>query len=175
MGETGCLLLFISAILLYLSIAAFADGMVMMGVVLSVLMLLIGASAVSAFKGNTSGLRRIQGNGGKHINPNNMSGEAFETYCGKLLLANGYRNVMQTKASNDFGADLVATGPDGERWVFQCKRYAGMINNSAVQEVVSSKVHYKATKAGIMTNSKLTANARKLAQENGVKIYENIR
>lgn len=174
MGGTGCLLLFISAILLYLSIAAFVDGMVALGIVLSVLLLFMAAGAVSAFKGDTSGLRRIR-SGGRYVNPNNMSGEAFEVYCGKLLLANGYRDVRQTKASNDFGADLVATGPDGERWVFQCKRYAGMVDNSAVQEVVSSKAHYRATMAGIMTNSKLTANARKLAQENGVKIYENIR
>lgn len=172
MSGTGCLLLFIAAILLYLSIAAFVDGMVALGIVLSVLLLYMVAGAVSAFKGNTSGLKHIRGT---YVNPNNMSGEAFEIYCGKLLLANGYKNVMQTKASNDFGADLVATGPDGERWVFQCKRYGGMVDNSAVQEVVSSKAHYKATKAGIMTNSKLTANARKLAHENGVKIYENIR
>ena len=155
MAGTGCLLLFIAAILLYMSIAAFVDGMVGLGIVLAVLLLFMAVGAVSAFKGSTSGLKRIRGT---YVNQNNMSGEAFEVYCGKLLLANGYRDVRQTKASNDYGADLIATGPNGERWIFQCKRYTGVIDNSAVQEVVTAKAHYKATMAGIMTNSKLTAN-----------------
>ena len=109
------------------------------------------------------------------MNPNNMSGEAFERYCGTLLMNNGYRNVLQTQASNDYGADLIAVNENGEKCVFQCKRYSGTVGNSAIQEVVASKRHYGATVAGIMTNSVLTANARKLAQENGVIVYENIR
>lgn len=169
---TGCLLSFVAAILLYLSISALVDGMTALGIVLFVLLLFMVAAAVSAFRDNTGGLKRIAGT---YVNPNNMSGEAFEVYCGKLLIANGYKDVRQTKASNDYGADLIATGPNGERWVFQCKRYNGMVDNSAVQEVVAAKAHYMATMAGIMTNSRLTANAKKLAHENGVKVYENIR
>ena len=155
---------------------AFLDSNGKFGVVLILLGIGCFAMLWAYYNGsNTSGLKRIRSSGGKYTNPNNMSGEAFEVYCGKLLLANGYRDVMQTKASNDYGADLIATGPKSDRWVFQCKRYAGMVDNSAVQEAVAAKANYKATMAGIMTNSKLTANASKLAHENGVKIYENIR
>jgi len=171
----GCLCGCGGFFLFFAAIGAFLDGNAKFGIVL--VLLGIGCFALLWVYYNGSpvgGLKRIR-SGGRYVNPNNMSGEAFEVYCGKLLLANGYRDVRQTKASNDFGADLVATGPDSERWVFQCKRYGGMVDNSAVREVVSSKAHYKATKAGIITNSKLTANARKLAHENGVKIYENIR
>jgi restriction system protein len=58
--------------------------------------------------------------------------------------------------------------------VFQCKRYSKKVGNKAVQEVAAAKVHYGASEAGIMTNSELTPNAKKLAYENKVVIYEKI-
>lgn len=103
-----------------------------------------------------------------------MSGLDFESYCAKVLLSKGFTHVMVTPASGDFGADLIAQDDRGQKWVFQCKRYNGKVNNSAVQEVVAAKAHYKADKAGVMTNSRLTEKARQLAWENEIMLYECI-
>lgn len=166
----GGLFFFIAAL------GAFIDGRAKFGIVLVLIGVGCFAMLCVYYSGNnTSGLRRIRGSRGTYENLSDMSGQSFEIYCGRLLVGNGYRNVSQTKASNDYGADLIATAPNGERCVFQCKKYTGKVDNSAVQEVVAAKAHYGATIAVIMTNSTLTSNARKLAQENGVKIYENIR
>ena len=79
-----------------------------------------------------------------------------------------------TAASNDYGADIIGIDNRGRKWVIQCKRYSGSVGNSAVQEVVAAKAHYNAEKAAVMTNSRLTMNARKLAADNGVEVFENL-
>ena len=42
-----------------------------------------------------------------------MSGEEFERYVAALLRANGFSNVQMTKASGDYGVDVLAS-KDGE-------------------------------------------------------------
>lgn len=106
---------------------------------------------------------------------NKMSGIEFEQFCGERLLESGVTRVEYTATTNDYGADIIAYLSDGTKWVVQCKRYAGRVGNSAVQEVVSAIPHYGADGAIIMTNSELTANAKILAKENGVRVFENIR
>ena len=102
-----------------------------------------------------------------------MTGVEFEHHCAKLLKKKGFWNIIVTPSSGDYGADLIAYDRNGYKWVFQCKYYNGRkVNNSAVQEVVAAKAHYKATKAAVMTNSKLTEQARQLAIENGVILFE---
>ena len=86
----------------------------------------------------------------------------------------GFISAEVTTASNDYGADIKGIDSRGRKWVIQCKRYNGSVDNSAVQEVVAAKAHYHAERAAVMTNSTLTKNARKLANENGVEIFENL-
>ena len=101
-------------------------------------------------------------------------GYQFEEVCAKYLRKKGFRNVVVTPASNDFGADITAE-KNGEKWVFQCKYYKKPVPNDAVQEVLGSKKHYGATRAGVLTNSKLSKGARILAFENQVEIWECLR
>ena len=112
----------------------------------------------------------------KHIPVERMTGIEFEEYCATVLKRNhDFITVKTTKVVGDYGGDLIGRHRDGSKWVIQCKRYSGTVGNSAVQEVVAAKAHYGADKAAVMTNSRLTANAKKLAHENGVKVYEDIR
>lgn len=105
----------------------------------------------------------------------NMSGTEFEYWCAALLKKNmRFISAKVTSASNDYGADIIGIDSRGRKWVIQCKRYGGSVSNSAVQEVVAAKAHYNAEKAAVMTNSRLTKNARKLADENGVEVFENL-
>lgn len=101
-----------------------------------------------------------------------MDGIGFEGYCGKYLLKHGFHDVIITPPTGDYGADIVAKDERGNLWVFQCKQYSSKLGNGCVQEVVAAKKHYGATKAGVMTNSKLTEKARELAFENEVILFE---
>ena len=102
------------------------------------------------------------------------TGIDYEEYCGAYLLKHGFHDVMITPPTGDYGADIVAKDERGNLWVFQCKQYSSKLGNGCVQEVVAAKKHYGATKAGVMTNSKLTEKARELAFENEVILFECI-
>lgn len=105
-------------------------------------------------------------------NVQTMNGLDFEHYCAKRLLEKGFVRAEVTPPTGDYGADIIAIDRKGQRWVFQCKRYAGKVSNKAVQEAVAAKAHYKAERAGVMTNSRLTDKARELAFENAIELFE---
>lgn len=101
-----------------------------------------------------------------------MNGLDFEHYCAKRLLKQGFVRAEVTPPTGDYGADIIAIDRKGQKWVFQCKRYAGKVSNKAVQEAVAAKAHYRAERAGVITNSRLTDKARELAFENAVELFE---
>lgn len=108
-----------------------------------------------------------------NYNVESMTGVDFEHYCAEWLMKNkNFKKVVVTPPSGDYGADLVAYDRKGECWVFQCKHYGRKVTNSAVQEAVTAKAHYKAARAAVMTNSQLTEKARELAFENDVLLFE---
>ena len=102
-----------------------------------------------------------------------MSGEEFEHYVAHLFRKMGYKAEV-TKASGDYGADVVAARLHHgkiEKSVIQCKRYQGKVGISAVQEVVGAKAYYKAEKAFVVTNSHFTDAAVHLAESNKVTLW----
>ena len=99
-----------------------------------------------------------------------MTGEEFEARLGTLFTGFGYR-VNLTKASGDFGADLVLEA-DGTRTVVQAKRYDSPVGIEAVQEVIGAKAHYGASEAWVVTNSEFTDAAFTLADENRVVLID---
>lgn len=104
------------------------------------------------------------------INIDNMSGVEFEIFLKEMFKTFGF-NVEKTPDSGDYGADLYMK-KNGKAYVVQAKRHKDNIGLSAVQEVVAAKAHYKAENAIVITNSRLTANAKILAKNNNVIVYE---
>lgn len=100
------------------------------------------------------------------------SGAEFEHYVAERLKEKGFKNVGVTKASGDFGADIIAEC-ENKKVCFQCKFYHSPVGISAVQEVIGAKKHYKCDYACVITNSTLTDAAKQLALENDVDIIEN--
>jgi HJR/Mrr/RecB family endonuclease/uncharacterized protein (DUF697 family) len=98
-----------------------------------------------------------------------MTGEEFEEFLACCFRNVGYA-VEMTPKTGDFGADLILSKA-GKKTVIQAKRYQGKVGNSAVQEVVSAVKYYGAQDAIVITNSKFTSNAHKLAQANGVQLW----
>ena len=101
-----------------------------------------------------------------------MNGYAFERACAAILQAQGWR-VQVTRASGDYGADVVGVAPDGQRWVVQAKQWQKAVGPHAVQEVVVAKAHYGASHALVITTSQFTAAAFTLARDNGVVLWDS--
>lgn len=100
-----------------------------------------------------------------------MEGHEFEYACANILKANGFKDIEVTKGSGDFGVDIIAVKKH-RRYAVQCKRYDKKLNNSAVQEVIGGLAYYGCEVGAVMTNSYFTAAARKLAEVNGVELWD---
>lgn len=100
------------------------------------------------------------------------SGYAYETRVAKALRKQGYRDVYVTSKSGDYGADVIATDRCGNKVCIQCKHYTSPVGVKAIQEVVAAKGHYGCSKSAVYTNSSFTQQAKNLAFENEVELYE---
>lgn len=101
----------------------------------------------------------------------NMEGHNFEYYCAELLKKNGFWNVAVTNGSGDQGVDIIAE-KEGIRYGIQCKCYSSDIGNRAVQEVYAGKTFYKCHVGVVLTNRYFTNSAKKLAQSNGIILWD---
>lgn len=99
-----------------------------------------------------------------------MSGIEFENFLKKLFESKGFK-VRTTKISNDQGCDLILE-KFGEKTSVQAKRYSSTIGNDAIQQVVGSLKVYNCQKALVITNSKFTKAAVKLAEANHVELWD---
>lgn len=99
-----------------------------------------------------------------------MEGTEFEEWAKAWYEQMGYE-VDLTPSSNDYGADLLAYGPD-ESVAVQCKRYSGKVGVSAVQQILGAVAYYKMDRGEVITNSFFTAQARALAAETGVRLFD---
>ena len=102
---------------------------------------------------------------------NNLNGFEFEKYSKNLLLANGFDRVEVTKASGDYGADVIAW-KDDIKYAIQCKKFSGSVGTKAVQEVIGSMSIYNCHVGVVLTNSTFTPNAKKLASQNKILLWD---
>lgn len=100
-----------------------------------------------------------------------MTGVEFERYSAELLSKNDVQIVEETPTTGDFGADFIIL-LDGERTVLQCKRFSRPVGVKAVQEAIAAMPYYKCTGAAVITNSTFTRQARELAEESGVILWD---
>ncbi|QSO52336.1 restriction endonuclease [Alicyclobacillus curvatus] len=99
-----------------------------------------------------------------------MEGVKFEQYLGVLFSALGYK-VRVTKASGDFGADLILQ-KDGKRILVQAKRYDKPVGVKAIQEVSTALAYYGGSEAWVVTNNTYTSAAVSLARSNHVSLID---
>lgn len=100
-----------------------------------------------------------------------LTGEAFEVRLSLLFRQLGYE-VSTTPRSGDFGADLLMTDRDGQRWAVQAKRYQQAVGVSAVQEVLAAVSYYGVHRGMVVTNSSFTPAAQALANKTGVVLWD---
>lgn len=93
------------------------------------------------------------------------SGTEFEKFVANVFAANGHHATV-TKASGDYGVDLVLNG----EIAVQAKFYGGVVGPGAVQEVVAGRAVYGCSEAWVVTNSTFTPAAVALAKANAVRL-----
>ncbi len=102
----------------------------------------------------------------------NLSPLEFEEYTALYLSQHGYKHVKRTPVTGDYGADILATGPDGKKVCIQCKMYGKPVGIKAVQETHAAKFMYKCDAACVaVTSNGYTHQARRLSRETGVLLY----
>ena len=129
---------------------------------------------------------RYTGNYTKNVNPFDIAtksnstikqidfsidGFEFEHLSKELLLTNGFYDIEVTKASGDYGADIIAYKND-IKYAIQCKKYSNSVGVDAIQEVMGSKSIYNCHVAVVLTNNFFTTNAKKLASANNVLLWD---
>lgn len=99
-----------------------------------------------------------------------MTGIEFEEFIAKLFVKMGY-TAKTTKSSGDQGVDVIAE-KNGTKFGIQCKCYANVVSNSAIQEIVAGKQLYRLDKLIVITNNNFTKSAQELAQANSVILWD---
>lgn len=100
-----------------------------------------------------------------------ITGLEFEEYIKDLLERLGYKNVIKTPASGDFGVDVIAE-KDNVKYAIQCKNYQGQLSNKCVQEAFSGKQHYNCHVGVVVTNSYFSPHAIEQAKSTGVLLWD---
>lgn len=101
-----------------------------------------------------------------------MTGLEFEHYVAAVLRGIGY-TVQVTKASGDFGVDLIVVR-DGVRTAVQCKRQARTVNGSAIQQVVAGAAVHDCTATMVVSNHRYTRAAEHLADVHGCVLVDRV-
>ena len=100
-----------------------------------------------------------------------MEGVEFEQYCAELLRNRGFIDVNLTKASGDFGVDILAE-KDGVTYAIQCKRYADPVGVKAVQEAFAGREYYDRMVGAVLTNQYFTAPAVAAAKKLKILLWD---
>lgn len=100
-----------------------------------------------------------------------MEGRDFEHFCADLLRRKGFIEVEVTKASGDYGVDILAE-KDGITYAIQCKCYAAPVGVSAVQEAYAGRDFYDKMVGVVMTNQYFTAPAVEAARKLKILLWD---
>lgn len=99
-----------------------------------------------------------------------LSGVEFENLLMEIFEKQGYR-VSPTKASHDYGADLILS-KNGRISIVQAKCYSKNIGIKSVQEIIAAKRHYNADEMFVATNRYFSKEAIILASEHEVRLID---
>jgi len=105
-------------------------------------------------------------------NINNLSGIEFEEMIKNKFIYLSFK-AKTTKASGDYGADIIIETINSTRIAIQCKRFRNKVNLKAVQEVNSAISHYGCDFGIVITNNTFLKSAVTLAKSNDIELWDN--
>lgn len=151
-----------------LFVRAFVDGLLLVWPLWVALGLIAVGAIIWGIVSRALRRRRLARSGIADID--RFGGKTFEQYLEVLFNCLGYK-VERTRFVGDYGGDLVLR-KDGVRTVVQAKRYTRSVGVGAVQEAVAAKAYYDCTEAMVVSNSRYTKQAVRLADKNRVMLWD---
>lgn len=100
-----------------------------------------------------------------------MEGHDFEYFCAGLLEKRGFLDVEVTRASGDYGVDILAE-KDGITYAIQCKRYTAPVGVEAIQQIYAGRDYYDRMVGAVMTNQYFTASAVEAARKLKILLWD---
>lgn len=100
-----------------------------------------------------------------------MEGVDFEEFCAALLSERGFDEIEMTKASGDYGIDILAQ-KEGVTYAIQCKRYSDPVGVKAIQEAYAGRDYYDRMVGVVMTNQYFTAPAVEAAKKLKILLWD---
>ncbi len=100
-----------------------------------------------------------------------MEGHEFEIFCANLLKNRGFQDVEVTRASKDYGVDILAQ-KDGISYAVQCKCYNGPVGIKAVQEAYAGRDYYDCMVGAVLTNQYFTTPAVEVASKLKILLWD---
>ena len=100
-----------------------------------------------------------------------MEGHEFEYFCAELLQENGFYEVEVTKASGDYGVDILAE-KDGVTYAIQCKCYSAPVGVKAIQEAYAGRDYYDRMVGAVLTNQYFTNPAVDAARKLKILLWD---
>ena len=107
----------------------------------------------------------------RHPEIDEMEGREFEKFCAQLLERKGFVDVNITKASGDFGVDILAE-KEGVTYAIQCKRYTDPVGVKAIQEAYAGREYYDRMVGAVFTNQYFTAPAVEAAKKLKILLWD---
>ncbi len=102
-----------------------------------------------------------------------MDGKKYEQRVALYLRNHGFKKVSVTKASNDYGVDIICY-KHRKKYAVQCKYYSKPVGVHAVQEVVGGMRYYDCDRGMVVTNNTYTRQAVELADRNDVILVDKL-
>lgn len=99
-----------------------------------------------------------------------LNGYDFEKFCANILKSNGFKNVIITSCSGDYGADIIAE-QNNIKYAIQCKCYSSDVGIDAVYQISGGMQYYNANVGIVLTNRNFTHQAEELAEKIGVVLW----
>ena len=88
--------------------------------------------------------------------------QAFERLISRLLIHQGFTGVRVVGGSGDKGADIIALGRNGKRWLIQSKYWAKAVPESEIQKTLEASRLYKASISVVVALNGVDERARLL-------------
>jgi HJR/Mrr/RecB family endonuclease len=103
-----------------------------------------------------------------------MEGYEFEEFTAELLIELGFKDVIVTKKTGDFGVDVLGTDPKRKKTAIQCKRNSvtNKVGLSAIQEVHTAKSLENCSRAIVITTSSFTSSAITAAKKLDIELWD---
>lgn len=100
-----------------------------------------------------------------------LSPAEFEDLVAELFESYGHQAQVAGGAS-DHGVDVLVQSAQGEKWVVQCKRYAGSVGEPVVRDLYGVLQHEAAQRAYLVTTGSFTTQARAWAEGKPIMLYD---